>query len=61
MDVRTDVRTTLYWNPNLYLDKNHKKLRLKFYNNDITKRFRVMMEGINGEGKLFHVEKVVSN
>ena len=59
-DATDDVRSTLYWNPSLYLDKNRKHLRLQFYNNDITKRFRLVMEGLNAEGKLIHVEKTIS-
>ena len=58
-DAIDDARTTLYWNPSLYLDKGRRRLRLKFYNNDFTKHFRLVMEGINAEGKVIHVEKVV--
>ncbi|HVF97031.1 MAG TPA: hypothetical protein VM871_06910, partial [Flavisolibacter sp.] len=58
-DAYDDVRTTLYWNPSIFLDKNRRRIRLKFYNNDITKRFRLVMEGINANGKLIHVEKEV--
>jgi hypothetical protein len=52
-----DVRTTLYWNPTIFLDKSRKRLRVKFYNNDITKRFRLVLEGLNMAGRLIHVEK----
>ncbi len=52
-----DVRSTLYWNPFIVLDKARKHIRLQFYNNDITKHYRLVMEGINGDGKLIHVEK----
>ena len=55
------MRSTLYWNPSIYLDKDRRRLRLQFYNNDITKRFRIVMEGINADGKLIHVEKEISN
>ncbi|WP_148661161.1 hypothetical protein [Flavisolibacter tropicus] len=54
-----DVRTTLYWNPSIYLDKTKRRIRFQFYNNDITKRFRLVMEGINAAGKLIHVTKEV--
>jgi hypothetical protein len=59
-DAYDDVRTTLYWNPTIILDKNRRRLRIKFYNNDITKRFRLVMEGVNTSGKLIHVEKEIS-
>lgn len=58
-DAYDDVRSTLYWNPAVYLDKTRKRVRLKFYNNDLTKRFRLVMEGINTDGKMIHVEKEV--
>lgn len=60
-DALDDVRSTLYWNPSIYLDKTRRHLRLQFYNNDVTKRFRLVMEGINTDGKLIHVEKEVGN
>lgn len=55
-----DYRTTLYWNPFIFLDKTKKRFKFQFYNSDITTRFRIVMEGVNEEGKLFHVEKVLS-
>ncbi|HET7897024.1 MAG TPA: hypothetical protein VFL47_05130, partial [Flavisolibacter sp.] len=59
-DAVDDVRTTLLWKPTIYMDKNRRHIRLQFYNNDITKRFRLVMEGLNAEGKLIHLEKTVS-
>jgi hypothetical protein len=53
-----DVRTTLYWNPFVYTDRDHKRLVFSFHNNDITKRIRVVVEGFNVEGKLTRMEKV---
>ncbi|HUC80751.1 MAG TPA: hypothetical protein VMR70_07520 [Flavisolibacter sp.] len=55
-----DLRTTLYWNPSVILDRNRKRLRISFYNNDVTKRFRIVLEGLNAMGRLIHVEKEVS-
>lgn len=53
-----DFRTTLYWNPFVYTDKDHRRLVFSFYNNDITKRIRVVVEGCNADGKLTRIEKV---
>ena len=53
-----DFRTTLYWNPFVYTDKDHRRLVFSFHNNDITKRIRVVVEGCNVEGKLTRIEKV---
>jgi len=53
-----DVRSTLYWAPYIFLDSKKKRFKIQFYNNDITKRFRVVLEGINVDGKMVHVEKI---
>jgi hypothetical protein len=55
---KDDYRTTLYWNPYILTDKNNRKIVLTFFNNDITKRFRVVIEGSNAEGKLTRMEKI---
>ena len=54
----SDYRTTLYWMPFVFTDKNNRKILLTFYNNDITKKFRVVVEGVNADGKLTRIEKV---
>jgi hypothetical protein len=54
-----DIRTTLLWEPYILLDKSNRKASLTFYNNDITKRFRVVVEGVTETGKLVRVEKVI--
>ena len=38
--------------------ENH-TVRLHFYNNDITKSFRVIVEGMTTDGRLTHIEKVI--
>lgn len=54
-----DVRTTIYWNPYILTDATNHKVKLEFYNNDISKKLRVVLEGINADGKLARVEKVI--
>ncbi|HEV7781870.1 MAG TPA: hypothetical protein VGO58_11435 [Chitinophagaceae bacterium] len=54
-----DTRTTLYWDPDLYTDNNSKKIRLKFYNNDISKKLRIVVEGFDARGRLIHIEKII--
>ena len=54
-----DVRTTLYWNPYILTDKTNNVFKVEFYNNDISRRLRVVLEGIDAEGKLTHFEKVI--
>ncbi len=54
-----DARSTLYWNPYILADKSKKRTTIQFYNNDISKRLRIILEGVNEEGKLAHVEKII--
>lgn len=55
----TDSRTTLYWNPNVYTDTETKSVKLNFYNNDFSKKFKVVVEGFDAAGKLIHQEKII--
>jgi hypothetical protein len=54
-----DLRTTLLWNPWITLDKNHQKVKIDFYNNDVTNTFRLVLEGMDNKGKLFSIQKVL--
>lgn len=54
-----DVRTTLYWSPYILTDKNSRRTTIQFYNNDVTKRIKVIIEGMNEEGRLTRVEKLI--
>ncbi len=54
-----DVRTTLYWNPYVLTDKKNRTVSLPFFNNDVTKKFRIDIQGMNAEGKLICIEKIV--
>ena len=56
-----DNRTTLYWNPDVYTDTEKKSVKLSFYNNDFSKKFKVMVEGFDASGKLIHYEKIIGN
>lgn len=55
----TDVRSTLYWNPELILDGSSKETRITFYNSDNAKKFRVILEGFTTKGELVHIEKII--
>ncbi len=54
-----DIRSTLYWNPYLLTDAKNKTVQIEFYNNDISNSFRLIIEGINADGKLIRVEKII--
>ena len=55
----TDARTTLLRAPYILTDKNNRKVPVVFYNNDFSKRFRVILEGVNNEGKLIRIERTI--
>lgn len=50
-DEPSDFRSTIYWNPNIITDKDG-KASFEFYNNDTKGTYRVVVEGIDDEGKL---------
>ncbi len=54
-----DVRSTLYWNPWVITTRQNHTITLPFYNNDITTKMRVVLEGVNRDGKLTRIEKVI--
>jgi hypothetical protein len=54
-----DIRTTLYWNPLLSTTENKKTIKLSFHNNDVTKSFRVVIEGMTRDGLLTHYEQIM--
>jgi hypothetical protein len=56
----TDNRTTLYWNPNLVTDSREQRIKVEFFNNDFTKTFRIVLEGINEAGKMTQVVRMIN-
>jgi hypothetical protein len=48
-----DLRTTIYWNPQIITD-NSGKAAMEFYNADGKGYYRVVIEGIDGDGVLAH-------
>lgn len=59
LNEAADLRKTLYWKPYVLTDKDNGRVNIEFFNNDITKKFRVVLEGFNEEGKLTHLEQIV--
>ena len=56
---KRDLRTTLYWNPQVATTPLKNKMKLSFYNNDVSKSFRVVIEGITKDGQLVHLEQIM--
>lgn len=57
----SDNRTTLYWNPDVYTDTETKSLKLNFFNNDFSRKFKVVVEGFDAAGKMVHIEKIIGD
>jgi len=55
----TDARITLLWQPYILTDAVNRKVPVVFYNNDFSKKFKIVLEGINDEGKIIHIEKMI--
>jgi hypothetical protein len=58
-NFEVDNRATLYWNPYLLTNKKSSRVRIEFFNNDISKRLQIVLEGINANGRLARVVKYI--
>ncbi|MVT09185.1 MG2 domain-containing protein [Chitinophaga tropicalis] len=56
--ILQDKRLTLYWNPNLIADTLTHTAKISFYNNDFTRRFRVVIEGMGEDGSIGRTEQL---
>ncbi|WP_018629450.1 hypothetical protein [Niabella aurantiaca] len=54
---KPDERLTLAWLPDIYLANVSPKVPIVFYNNDRTKRFKVVVEGVTNDGRMLMLEK----
>lgn len=55
--VQGDSRKTLLWQP--YTVVNNGIAEIKFYNNDVTKKIRIVVEGIAADGSMLFYEKLL--
>jgi len=59
-EPKPDERITLDWRPDIFCNYVNPVIPFSFYNNDRSKKFRVVIEGMTTSGKLISVEKVIS-
>jgi len=52
-DLKQDLRTTIYWKPNVLTDDEGNAL-LDFYTADDQGTYSVIIEGVSEDGKLIH-------
>lgn len=57
VDVRTDFRSTIFWDPTVSVDRTGRKT-IEFYNSDDISSFRVTVEGISSDGMIGRTENV---
>lgn len=51
-----DIRPTLYWNPSIKIINGNATIH--FHNDDNCKSYKILVEGIDENGKIVHAEKV---
>ncbi len=56
---KTDNRITLLWQPHIFKSGESPKIPIVFFNNDRTKQFRVVVEGMTLDGKMLMIEKII--
>src|SRR6218665_374383 len=56
VETRTDFRNTIYWNPDVEIDRTGKKT-VEFYTSDDITSFRTTVEGLAGDGSIGRTEK----
>ncbi|PQA90890.1 hypothetical protein B0A69_19345 [Chryseobacterium shigense] len=55
--VDNDTRETLYWNPNLF-DSDYVPPRIKFFNNDSAKQFKVLIISFDEDDNLLYDQQI---
>jgi hypothetical protein len=55
----TDIRSTLYWNPYVMTNKKSPRFRIQFFNNDISKKLQIVLEGVTADGRMARVVKIL--
>ncbi|MEJ7828417.1 MAG: hypothetical protein WKF91_09485 [Segetibacter sp.] len=56
--IYADNRTTLYWNGNIKTDKSGMAI-IRFFNNDISKKYKIIIQGIDKTGNLIYKEQIL--
>lgn len=59
MANKEDKRTTLFWNPDVFAGPFTDSIQLRFFNSDIGKKIKIVVEGFDVEGKLVHTETII--
>ena len=57
--IKTDNRSTLYWNPYVMTDAANPKYTIEYYNNDLSKKLLLIIEGMDERGRLVQIKKTI--
>jgi hypothetical protein len=57
---KPDQRITLDWRPNIFVNGINPSISFSFYNNERTKQYKVVVEGMTVSGKMIFIEKTIS-
>lgn len=57
--ANADTRITLDWRPDIRINHINPKIPFSFYNNDRTKSFKIVVEGMTTDGKMLLIEEVI--
>jgi len=57
-DLNVDNRITLLWKPDIQVRGINSIITIPFYNNDRSKQFKVVLEGLTVDGKMLMLEKI---
>jgi hypothetical protein len=55
-----DQRITLYWKPDVFVNGKNVTVPIRFFNNDRSRNFKVVIEGMTTDGKLLMIEKIIT-
>lgn len=57
--LNPDYRSLIYWAPYIVTDKGNHRVKLEFYNNDISRKLLLRLRGFNAAGKLVSIDQTI--
>ena len=54
-----DNRKTLYWNPLVFTQGRNNKFTFQFYNNDLCRSYKIIVQGMDAKGRIVYYEKII--
>lgn len=60
LHAEKDMRSTLLWQPNNITGSNSKKINIRFFNNDFSKKLHIVIEGITSDGRFIHLSRFLN-